>query len=161
MAASRVSSSDQNLREKAVRSRDLVAERLTPAQLARAQRLARKWRPRRSTAEPPVHAQRPSTSAARAPKTGAESARDRIANLQRALRRLGYDPGPVDGILGARTRAAIRAFQADAGLPVTGQVSERLESAVLDAAGNVVGVVVAKLDAIRIAREAPATSRRT
>ena len=49
------------------------------------------------------------------------------------MRRLGYDPGPVDGIPGARTRAAIRAFQADAGLPVTGQVSERLESAVLAA----------------------------
>ena len=62
-----------------------------------------------------------------------ESTRDRIANLQRALRRLGYDPGPVDGMPGARTRAAIRAFQADAGLAVTGQVSERLESAVLAA----------------------------
>ena len=136
LAASRVSSSDQDLREKAVRSRDLVAERLTPAQLARAQRLAREWRPRMSTAEPPVQGPRPSTSAApasRAPKTGAESTRDRIANLQHALRRLGYDPGPVDGILGTRTRAAIRAFQADAGLPVTGQVSERLESAVLAA----------------------------
>ena len=136
LAASRASSSDPDLREKAVRSRDRIAARLTPAQLARAQRLAREWQPRTSTAEPPVHEQRPSTSAApapRAPNAGAESTRDRIANLQRALRRLGYDPGPVDGIPGARTRAAIRAFQADAGLPVTGQVSERLESAVLAA----------------------------
>ena len=83
-----------------------------------------------------MHEQRPSTSAAPAPRAanaGAESTRDRIANLQRALRRLGYDPGPSDGILGARTRAAIRAFQADAGLPVTGQISEGLESAVLAA----------------------------
>ena len=136
LAASRASSWDPDLRDKAVRSRDRIAARLTPAQLARAQRLAREWQPRTSTAEPIVHEQRPSTSAAPTPRTpnaGAESTRDRIANLQRALRRLGYDPGPVDGIPGARTRAAIRAFQADAGLPVTGQVSERLESAVLAA----------------------------
>ena len=136
LAASRASSSDPDLREKAVRSRDRIAARLTPAQLARAQRLAREWQPRTSAAEPPVHEQHPPTSAAptpNAPNAGAESTRDRIANLQRALRRLGYDPGPVDGIPGARTRAAIRAFQADAGLPVTGQISEGLESAVLAA----------------------------
>ena len=136
LAASRASGVDQDLREKAVRSRDRIAARLTPAQLAKAQRLAREWQPRTSTAEPPVHEQRPSTSAApapRAPNAGADSTRDRIANLQRALRRLGYDPGPVDGIPGARTRAAIRAFQTDAGLPVNGRISERLESAVLAA----------------------------
>ena len=69
-------------------------------------------------------------AASRAPNAGADSTRDRIANLQRALRRLGYDPGPVDAIPGARTRAAIRAFQTDAGLPVNGRISERLESAV-------------------------------
>ena len=136
LAASRASSSDPELREKAVRSRDRVAARLTRAQLAGAQRLAREWRPRTFTAEPPVLEQRPSTSAAlttSAPNAGAESARDRIAHLQRALHRLGYDPGPVDGIPGARTRAAIRAFQADTGLPVNGRISERLESAVLAA----------------------------
>ena len=136
LAASRTSSSDPDLREKAVRSRDRIATRLTPAQLARAQRLAREWRPGASAAEPPVREQRPSISAVPAPRasnTGANGTRDRIANLQQALRRLGYDPGLVDGIPGARTRAAIRAFQADTGLPVTGQVSERLESAVLAA----------------------------
>ena len=136
LAASRASSLDPNHREKAVRFRDRIAARLTSAQLARAQRVAREWQPRTSTAESPAHEQRPSTSAAPTPRTpnaGTESTRDRIANLQRALRRLGYDPGPVDGVPGTRTRAAIRAFQADAGLPVTGQVSEGLESAVLAA----------------------------
>ncbi len=32
---------------KAVKNRDMVAKRMTPAQIAEAQRLARKWRPRR------------------------------------------------------------------------------------------------------------------
>ena len=139
LAASRASSSNPDLRETAVRSRDRMAARLTRAQLAKAQRLAREWQPRVSTAEPTIQ-QRPSTSAApapRAPNTGPESTRDRIANLQRALRRLGYDPGPADGIPGAKTRAAIRAFQSDAGLPVTSQVSERLESAALAAVAAV------------------------
>lgn len=136
LAAFRASSSDPDLREKAVRSRDRVAARLTPAQLAKAQRLAREWQPQTSMAEPSVHEQRPSTSAVPTPRgsnAGTNSTRDRTANLQQALRRLGYDPGPVDGIPGARTRAAIRAFQADARLPVNGQVSERLESALLAA----------------------------
>ncbi|WP_029008288.1 peptidoglycan-binding domain-containing protein [Azospirillum halopraeferens] len=46
--------------------------------------------------------------------------------LQRALQQAGYDPGPVDGAMGARTRAAIRAYQQDSGLPVTGEPSPGL-----------------------------------
>ena len=49
-----------------------------------------------------------------------------IETLQADLRTLGYDPGPVDGILGARTAAAIRAYQRDAGLPVDGRPSPAL-----------------------------------
>jgi peptidoglycan hydrolase-like protein with peptidoglycan-binding domain len=36
------------------------------------------------------------------------------------LRDFGFDPGPVDGLLTAQTRAAVRAFQARYGLPVSG-----------------------------------------
>lgn len=42
--------------------------------------------------------------------------------VQAALASLGYDPGPVDGVAGTRTRAAVRAFQADAGLVADGVV---------------------------------------
>jgi hypothetical protein len=38
--------------------------------------------------------------------------------LQRKLRARGHDVGGVDGILGANTRAAVRAVQAELGLPV-------------------------------------------
>jgi hypothetical protein len=34
-----------------------------------------------------------------------------IASMQAALAQLGYDPGPIDGVFGPRTSAAIRAFQ--------------------------------------------------
>ena len=36
-----------------------------------------------------------------------------IAAAQARLRNLGYECGPIDGIAGRRTRAAVRAFQAD------------------------------------------------
>ena len=56
--------------------------------------------------------------------------RQRIARLQGALAAIGHDPGPVDGIMGAKTQAAIRAFEQRAGLPVTGEPSEQVERAI-------------------------------
>lgn len=44
-----------------------------------------------------------------------------VADVQRALSRAGYDPGPADGIIGPGTRRAIASFQADMGLPATGE----------------------------------------
>lgn len=38
-----------------------------------------------------------------------------VACLQNQLRELGHDPGPVDGLIGGRTRAAFRAMQAERG----------------------------------------------
>jgi peptidoglycan hydrolase-like protein with peptidoglycan-binding domain len=47
--------------------------------------------------------------------------RDEIAALQRELTGKGFYDGPVDGISGTRTRAAISAYQQAAGLDVTGE----------------------------------------
>ena len=41
-----------------------------------------------------------------------------LADVQAALKAAGFDPGPLDGVPGARTRAAVRAFQAANGLVV-------------------------------------------
>lgn len=46
--------------------------------------------------------------------------------IQQHLSRRGYDPGPLDGRLGTQTRRAIRAFQRDCGLAVTGAVGDAL-----------------------------------
>ncbi len=43
--------------------------------------------------------------------------------VQQRLAQLGYKPGPADGIDGPRTRAAIRAFQRDAGMIQTGKAT--------------------------------------
>jgi membrane-bound lytic murein transglycosylase B len=47
---------------------------------------------------------------------------DRIA-AQGALARLGFNPGPADGVVGAGTRTALRAWQKARGLPADGYLS--------------------------------------
>jgi localization factor PodJL len=46
--------------------------------------------------------------------------RSGLARTQAALARLGYAPGPADGVMGAMTTAAIRAYQTDSGIAATG-----------------------------------------
>ena len=96
-------------REQVARNRDGVANALSPQRLGRAQRLAQAWGPGAASlaaASPPPRAL--------------------FARVQEKLARLGHDPGPADGIMGPRTRAAIRAFQAARDIPVTGDVSAEL-----------------------------------
>jgi peptidoglycan hydrolase-like protein with peptidoglycan-binding domain len=45
-----------------------------------------------------------------------------ILNVQRALKSIGYYMGPLNGSLGESTRAALTAYQEDAGLEVTGAI---------------------------------------
>ncbi|MGE3142138.1 MAG: lytic murein transglycosylase [Hyphomonadaceae bacterium] len=52
--------------------------------------------------------------------------RDGVRDLQRRLTRLGYHTNGVDGVIGSRTRAAIRAFERDHDLPVTGRATTRV-----------------------------------
>ena len=49
-----------------------------------------------------------------------------VAAVQEMLNNLGYDAGPNDGLMGPKTRGAIREFQTDAGLPVTGRIDSEL-----------------------------------
>lgn len=96
----------------AARARDALAARMTAAQLAEAQSLARGWRPATTVAA-----------------TSAPSSTVDAAEIQRQLSRLGYDPGPADGKPGRRTRQAVKAFQADARLPVNGKLTPSLLAA--------------------------------
>ena len=48
--------------------------------------------------------------------------RDMVREAQIALRDAGYDPGKIDGVMGSKTQAALRKFQASQGLPQTGRL---------------------------------------
>lgn len=45
-----------------------------------------------------------------------------MREAQQQLATLGYNPGPADGLAGSRTIAALKLFQKDNGLPVTGRL---------------------------------------
>ena len=47
-----------------------------------------------------------------------------VEAAQRELAERGYDPGEVDGLMGSRTRRAIREFQRSAGLADTGRIDD-------------------------------------
>ena len=47
--------------------------------------------------------------------------------VQAWLKRLGYNPGPVDGIYGGKTKAAIEQFQRDIGVTPDGRVTRELK----------------------------------
>ena len=50
----------------------------------------------------------------------------RMVEVQKALARLGYGPIRIDGRASEATEKAIKDFERDRRLPVTGQISDRL-----------------------------------
>lgn len=63
-------------------------------------------------------------SETRAP-IGPQSDAQDIRRCQEALQGLGYQPRGIDGIFGPGCEAAVRKFQGDRGLPVTGRIDEK------------------------------------
>jgi hypothetical protein len=105
----------------AKKARDKVAEKMTPEQISAAQRLAAEWRLATATKE---MASPPAKPAVVQPEPAISLSREEKREIQNILADLGYDPGLADGLIGARTRTAIRSYQTDAGLPVDGKVSK-------------------------------------
>ncbi|MFN2381590.1 MAG: peptidoglycan-binding protein [Guyparkeria sp.] len=97
-------------------ARDSLAERMTTAQIANAQQAARNWGPEKQSSSQS--------------QTDREtlSDRERVTEVQRELNRLGYDAGPVDGVMGNRTSNAIYQYQVDKDIARDGRAS----SAVLE-----------------------------
>ena len=60
-------------------------------------------------------------------ETPAISTASSVMAIQRALSRLGYDPGPADGIMGGKTKGAIAAYEEDKGWDSSGAIGQRLQ----------------------------------
>lgn len=85
---------------------------------------------------PPVPRAKPQASGTASSSVGLDPAAGvdadpKLKKVQFALSELGYGPLTVDGVMGANTEAALRRFELDRGLPMTGQPTpqtlERLE----------------------------------
>lgn len=66
----------------------------------------------------------------------ANQSKQEIERIQKQLAQKGFDPGPIDGVWGRRTDAAVRAFQAREGLEIDGIVGPRTYKALLGTASK-------------------------
>jgi membrane-bound lytic murein transglycosylase B len=60
------------------------------------------------------------------PRNETPLTRDERIAFQNDLKKLGYDPGDIDGVLGHKVRASIRAFQKAHNLPADGFATQEL-----------------------------------
>jgi hypothetical protein len=86
-------------------------------------------------------------------KAKGEAAVD-VRGAQQTLRDKGFDPGPVDGVMGPRTSAAVREFQSKEGLTATGQLDA-------DTRARLAGLSGAQSGSTRADSSAPAASPST
>ena len=50
---------------------------------------------------------------------------EQVKTVQKALRDKSLDPGPIDGIMGSKTMAALKAFQKDQKLTESGRLDDQ------------------------------------
>lgn len=100
--------------------REVVAGMMTPDQLAQARAAVLAWR-----ATPPLQTANAAPVPDPAWAISAEGT-DLVRQVQALLGERGFNAGPADGVIGARTRDAVREYQRAAGLPVTGTIDSGL-----------------------------------
>ena len=122
--------SASNGNSRAIAQRDAIGAQLSSDEIDRAQDMAAAWR----ADHPGSTISAPSASAS-TPTIAPYSLR----NVQVALATLGYNVGTPDGVIGPKSRAAIRAFQVDSSLPVSGEPSivlyEKLQAKIVERNG--------------------------
>ena len=109
--------------ESIVEVRDVVQKKMSAAQLVEARTLRHKI-----ADEISVNDESPTTAGLGKPSPIrlASGSPDVLRQVQQQLQSLGYDPGPIDGVIGPRTIAAVKAFQRFAKVTPTGEISEEL-----------------------------------
>lgn len=114
--------------------RDEVFNALRPEQAEAARAAVAEW-----TAQPVS----PDANAVEVPsswegdstETAAVDMSKAVRNIQAILNNNGFDAGKPDGVMGKRTTAAIKAFQASIGMEPTGEIDDRLVKELLERNG--------------------------
>lgn len=114
----------------AAQKRDEVANALKPEQLERARAEVDLWKPRELNPDA-NSANTPDEWAGKGLKTASVDMKKAIRNIQAILNKNGFDAGAPDGVMGARTVTAIKAFQTSIGQEPTGQVTDKLVTELL------------------------------
>ncbi|MBZ9918857.1 peptidoglycan-binding protein [Mesorhizobium sp. BR1-1-12] len=115
----------------AAAKRDEIANALRPEQLERARAATELWKAK-PLDQAANSADIPESWQDGTPQTTASiDMKKAVKNIQLILNKNGYDAGGADGVMGAKTKNAIVAFQTDNKLPATGAVDEKLVKALL------------------------------
>lgn len=109
----------------AAQKRDEVANAMKPDQLERARAEVDLWKA--TPLDPDANsANTPDEWAGKGLKTASIDMKKAIRNIQAILNKNGFDAGNPDGVMGAKTVTAIKAFQSSIGEEPNGQVSDKL-----------------------------------
>ena len=115
----------------AAQKRDEVANALKPDQLERARAEVDLWKAK--ALNPDANsANTPDEWAGKGLKTASVDMKKAIRNIQAILNKNGFDAGTPDGVMGAKTVSAIKAFQTSIGEQPTGQVTDKLVTELLE-----------------------------
>ncbi|MEZ5871628.1 MAG: SEL1-like repeat protein [Nitratireductor sp.] len=110
--------------------RDTLANSMRPDQLQTARGLVELWKPAELSIEANSVTPNPAWTTIPGLSTEASpvqlSPKEMVRRSQELLAKLGFDPGPADGMMGNKTRDAIRQYQKQKGLPVDGEVTADL-----------------------------------
>jgi len=114
----------------AAEKRDEVAKVMKPEALERARNSAELWQQRQIDPEANT-VEIPESWTTGHETTASIDMKQAVRNIQRILNLQGFDAGVEDGVMGQRTKDAIKAFQKANGIQPTGEVDEPLVRALL------------------------------
>ena len=110
----------------AAAKRDTVAKNMRPEQLEKARGEAEIWKPKELSRDANIVALKESWKKGSNLERATLPQKELVRRTQAVLSKLGFDPGPADGIMGAKTEEAIKAYQQKSGLPVDGRITPAL-----------------------------------
>ncbi|GAA3059621.1 cell division protein PodJ [Rhizobium viscosum] len=116
----------------AAQKRDEVAKAMKPDQLERARAKADLWKPQPLDNKANGIEIPDAWASGAAPKTATVDMKKAIRNIQAILNNNGFDAGPPDGEMGAKTVTAIKNFQKSIGQEPTGKVNDETVKALLE-----------------------------
>ncbi|MBU4531211.1 MAG: SEL1-like repeat protein [Hoeflea sp.] len=114
--------------------RDEVFNALRPEQVEAARAAVANWTAKEISPEANA-VEVPASWGGETNETASVDMKKAIRNIQAILNNNGFDAGTPDGVMGAKTTAAIKAFQASIGMEATGEIDDKLVKELLERNG--------------------------